>query len=78
MDATYVKRNEQFDDLLFINLEDERWNQAKMLKRYIDTRQAEGQVDSAYGIGESQYDNKRGGVKGFLKRMISSAFNQDS
>ena len=78
MDATYVKRNEQFDDLLFINLEDERWNQAKMLKRYIDTRQAEGQVDSAYGIGESQYDNKRGGVKGFLKRIISSAFNQDS
>ena len=78
MDATYAKKNEQFDDLLFINLEDDRWNQAKMLKRYIDTTPKKGQAASAYGIGESPYDNKRGGVKAFLKRMISSAFHQGS
>ena len=75
MDATYVKKNERFDDLLFINLEDERWNQAKMLKRYIDTTQRKGQADSTYVIGGSQNDKKRGGVKSFFRRMISSAFN---
>ena len=74
LDATYVKKNEQFDDLLFINLEDERWNQAKMLKRYIETRQPDG----ARGIGVSSRDNQPGGVKAFLKRMIASAFHQDS
>lgn len=78
MDATYVKKNEQFDDLLFINLEDERWNQAKMLKRYVDTTHKNGSPDGEYGIGENRYDNKRGGVTSFLKRMISSAFNQNS
>ena len=74
LDATYVKKNEQFDDLLFINLEDERWNQAKMLKRYIDARQPDG----ARGVGASSRDNQPGGVKAFLKRMIASAFHQDS
>ena len=78
LDSTYVKKNEQFDDLLFINLEDERWNQAKMLKRYIDTTPKRGQVASARGIGDSGYDSKRGGVKAFLKRMISSAFHPGS
>jgi hypothetical protein len=73
MDATYVKKNEQFDDLLFINLEDERWNQAKMLKRYIDTTQKKRQVDSTDGISESQYASERGCVKVFVKRMISAA-----
>jgi len=72
MDATYVKKNEQFDDLLFINLEDERWNQAKMLKRYIDTTQKKRQVDSTDGISESQYASERGCVKVFVKRMISA------
>jgi glycosyltransferase involved in cell wall biosynthesis len=78
LDSTYVKKNEQFDDLLFINLEDERWNQAKMLKRYIDTTPKKGQVASARNIGDSGYDSKRGGVKAFLKRMISSAFHPGS
>jgi glycosyltransferase involved in cell wall biosynthesis len=73
MDATYVKKNEQFDDLLFINLEDERWNQAKMLKRYINTISKKRQVASGNGIGERQYDHKRGGVNIYVKRMLSAA-----
>jgi hypothetical protein len=64
IDATYVKRNEGFDDLLYINLEDERWNQAKLLKRYIDATQIKGEEDSPRS------------VKALLKRIISSAFNQ--
>lgn len=76
MDATYVKKNEQFDDLLYINIEDERRNQAKMLQRYIDATQRKGTQGGAHVIGESQNDKQRGGVKSFLRRMISSAFNQ--
>ena len=78
MDTTYVKKSEGFDDFLFINLEDERWNQAKLLKQYIDTTQKKQQVDGAYGIGENSYDKKRGGLKSFLKKLISSSFDQDS
>lgn len=38
MDTTYVKKDERADDFLFISLEDERWNQAEMLRRYIETK----------------------------------------
>lgn len=41
LDATYVKSRESEDDKRFISLEDERWNQARMLKRYIDSQAAE-------------------------------------
>ena len=74
MDATYVKRNERFDDLLYINLDDERWNQAKMLQRHIAASQIKG---GAKSIQESESkSSKPGGVKNLFKRIISSAFNQ--
>jgi len=41
LDATYVKANEESDDRLFINLEEERWKQARMLKRHIESLQTE-------------------------------------
>ena len=47
LDATYVKKNEREDDRLFIGLEDERWNQAKMLKRHIEALPGRGSSASA-------------------------------
>ncbi len=52
MDATYAKKNERADDLLFINLADERWTHAKMLKRYIDAkRDGTMSVNTKDGVG---------------------------
>jgi glycosyltransferase involved in cell wall biosynthesis len=67
MDATYVKKNERFDDFLFINLEDERRDQAKRLKHYIERTQR-----NRLPHGE------RGRVKSLFKRMLACAFNQNS
>jgi hypothetical protein len=77
MDATYVKKNERGDDLLFINLEDERWNQARMLKRYIETTQREGTPGGARSVRRNRFGQEGGGVKSFFRRMFSSALNRD-
>ncbi|MBM4298677.1 MAG: hypothetical protein FJ143_13145, partial [Deltaproteobacteria bacterium] len=47
LDATYVKNSEGEDDKRFISLEDERWNQAKMLKRHIESRAAKASPSGA-------------------------------
>lgn len=52
LDATYVKHGEGEDDKLFISLEDERWNQAKMLKRRIEVQLKTTHPSSARGVGQ--------------------------
>ena len=60
MDVTYAKKNERADDLLFINLADERRTQARMLKRYIDARR-----DGAMSVTTTD------GVGSMLRSMLS-------
>ena len=67
MDATYVKRNEQADDLLFITLESDRWSQAKALGRHIGERRA---------IAPDGDPTKYRGV-GVLKRWFASLLPRD-
>lgn len=52
LDATYVKRGEGEDDKRFISLEDERWNQAKMLKRRIEVQSKTSLPNAARGVGQ--------------------------
>ena len=59
LDATYAKRNEREDDQLFIDLEDERWNQAKLLKRHIEMVQ-----------GGASHSNR--GITQLFKRLFVS------
>jgi len=76
IDVTYVKKNERFDDFLFLNLENERWDQARRLKHYIEKVQRERLPNGEHGIGVHRWGGERSCVKSFFKRLIASAFGQ--
>ena len=77
MDATYVKKNERADDLLFITLEDERWNQAKMLRRYIEEKHVGTQDGGTLAQGSKQISSKsRFRPKLLLKRLLGSLLSR--
>jgi len=72
VDATYMKKNERFDDFLFINLEEERWNQAKLLHHYIQTSQKVKPRLDAFVPDDNRHDGQRSRVKSFLKKLLLS------
>lgn len=74
MDETYKKKNEQTDDMLFITLEDDRWNRAKSLSRYI-----EGRKEKFSNVGAQEQvqvevagKTKSGSESSLLRRWFAS------
>lgn len=75
--VTYVKRNENVDDLLFIEMEDDRWNQANTLERYIQERLAKLRSTEDVSYTDSRLKKQGGGwPDGVLKRWIASLFTR--
>lgn len=72
-DATYIKKTQRADDLLFIALDDERAFKAKLLAEYIGARTSDPR-ESPVGQGGSSArapEQRKGGLKSFLRRVWS-------